>query len=130
VPSEADRWGLRAAIDAVVAHEYGVSRTEYERIVASFSHKSFAGAPALCLAAFDEFTAKGLDQFCRDYDPYSDIPRVTVLAQPVIRLPVLATKQHTLLPAGIGPEPTEGVSRRQTTRGKPWRQSRKASISS
>jgi hypothetical protein len=99
--------GLRAAIDAVVAHEYGGSRTQYERIIASFSHKSFAAAPALCLTAFDEFAVKGLDQFCRDRNPYWDIPRVTVLAQPVIRLPDLATKQHSLLPAAIGPDPAQ-----------------------
>ena len=45
----ADRWRLRAAMDAIVAQRIRArSRADYERILASFSHKSFTrGARAL-----------------------------------------------------------------------------------
>ena len=59
IAAEADRWRLRAAMDAVIAHAYGLDRAQYERVLASFSHKSFRAAPALCLAAFDELAAHG-----------------------------------------------------------------------
>ena len=59
VAAEADRWRLRAAMDAVIAHAYGLDRAQYERVLASFSHRSFRAAPALCLAAFDEFAQRG-----------------------------------------------------------------------
>jgi hypothetical protein len=52
VSLERDRWQLRAAIDAVVAQCYGLNRAQYERILGSFSHKSFPDAPVLCLDAF------------------------------------------------------------------------------
>ena len=58
-------------------HAYGLDRAQYERVLASFSHKSFPAAPVLCLAAFDELGRVGLTQFCRDRDPYYDIPLVT-----------------------------------------------------
>jgi hypothetical protein len=48
------RWTLRAAMDAVVARAYGLDRDQYQRVLASFSHRSFPAAPALCLAAFDQ----------------------------------------------------------------------------
>ncbi len=98
----ADRWRLRAAMDAVVAHAYRLSHAQYERILAGFSHKSFREAPALCLAAFDELACKGLTQFCRDHDPYCDIPLVTSQAPPVIRLPDTTVRQRSLLPARTG----------------------------
>jgi hypothetical protein len=99
ISTEADRWLLRAAIDAIVAHAYGISRAQYERVLASFSHKSFASAPVLCITAFDELDSKGHAAFCRDHDPYSDIPVVVRPAQPVIRLADTADAQHSLLPA-------------------------------
>ncbi len=82
-----DRWRLRAAMDAVVAHAYGLDRADYQRILDSFSHKSYPAAPPLCLAAFDEIASTGLAAFCRDHDPHSDIPLVTAIAQPAISLP-------------------------------------------
>ena len=103
IAAEADRWGLRAAMDAVVAHAYRLNHAQYERILAAFSHKSFREAPALCLAAFDELACKGLARFCRDHDPYCDIPLVTSQALPVIRLPNAVVRQRSLLPAGTGP---------------------------
>jgi hypothetical protein len=100
--AEADRWRLRTAMDAVVAQAYGLSRAQYERILDSFSHKSFPAAPELCIAAFDELEGKGLTVFCRDHDPYFDIPVVAKFAQPVIRMSVPSTHRRSLLPAGIG----------------------------
>jgi Eco57I restriction-modification methylase len=85
-PAENARWGLRGAIDAVVAHAYGLSRKQYQHMLASFSHKSFPAAPIVCLAAFDELAEKGLGAFCRDHDPYWNIPRVSATAAPVVRL--------------------------------------------
>jgi hypothetical protein len=103
IAAEADRWRLRAAMDAVVAHAYRLNHAQYERILASFSHRTFREAPALCLAAFDEHACNGLIRFCRDHDPYCDIPLVTSLAPPVLRLPDTAVRQRSLLPPGTGP---------------------------
>jgi hypothetical protein len=100
IAAEADRRRLRAAMDAVVAHAYGLCRAQYDRVLASFSHKSFQAAPALSLAAFDELENSGLAVFCHDHDPYSDIPLVTNLAQAVINLPDAGVAQRSLLPAG------------------------------
>jgi hypothetical protein len=86
IGADADRWRLRAATDAVIAHAYGLSRAQYERVLAGFSHSSFASMPALCLAAFDEFGDIGVARFCPGYDPYCDIPLVTTRARPVLRL--------------------------------------------
>ena len=86
------RWAVRAAIDAVVADAYGLSREQYEHVLSTFSHKSYPKAPELCLAAFDELHAIGLDAFTRKHDPYWDIPLNENLPQPVIDLPQLATE--------------------------------------
>ncbi|HVC60598.1 MAG TPA: hypothetical protein VND19_09595 [Acetobacteraceae bacterium] len=77
------RWRLRAAIDAVIAQAYGLTRSDYEHILASFAHKSFAAAPALCLAAFDALVARGPAAFCHAHDPYDDIRLVAAVAMPV-----------------------------------------------
>ncbi|MGA3400816.1 MAG: hypothetical protein ABSC95_16470 [Acetobacteraceae bacterium] len=82
IASEPARWRLRAAIDAVVAQAYGLARAEYEHILASFAHKHFPPAPALCLAAFDVLMARGLAAFCQAHDPYDDIALVTAFALP------------------------------------------------
>ena len=87
VASEAARWRLRAMLDAVVAQAYGLGRADYERILASFAHKHFPAAPALCLAEFDALTAQGLAAFCHAHDPYDDIALVTALALPTDRRP-------------------------------------------
>lgn len=87
------RWELRAAIDAVVADAYGLSREQYAHVLSTFSHKSYPKAPALCLAKFDELKRLGLDTFTKNYDPYWDIPLNENLPQPVIELPVLAQEE-------------------------------------
>jgi len=117
ITADTDRWHLRAAMDAVIAHAYGLSRVQYERILACFSHKSCTTAPALCLAAYDGIEGEGLAAFCLDHDRYFDIPLVTELAQPVIRLPAPPADRRSLLPAGTGSARACGVSRRQPTRG-------------
>jgi len=82
-----ERWEVRAAIDAVVADAYGLSREQYEHVLSTFSHKSYPKAPALCLAKFDELKVLGLEAFTRKHDPYHDIPLNENLPQPVIDLP-------------------------------------------
>jgi len=83
---DADRWRARAAIDTVIAAAYRLSRDQYERVLSSFTHKTYTGAPALCLAAFDELQARGLEDFARARDPYWDIPLPEGLPEPVIEL--------------------------------------------
>ena len=67
------RWLLRADIDAVVAHAYGLTASHYARILDAFSHKSFPTAPSLCQAAYEDYARLGLERFCRERDPYPDI---------------------------------------------------------
>jgi hypothetical protein len=88
LPTEDERWQVRAAIDAVVAVAYGLSRDQYAHVLSTFKHTSYPKAPELCLARFDELKAIGLDAFTRKYDPYWDIPLNENLPQPVIDLPI------------------------------------------
>ena len=57
------RWAVRAAIDAVVAQAYGLSREQYAHVLSTFSHKSYRKAPEYCLARFDELVEVGLEAF-------------------------------------------------------------------
>jgi N-6 DNA Methylase len=59
---EDERWAVRAAIDAVVADSYDLSREQYAHVLSSFSHRSYGKAPELCLARFDELRAIGLER--------------------------------------------------------------------
>jgi len=86
--SDDARWAVRAAIDAVVADAYGLDREQYEHVLSAFSHKSYPKAPDLCLAAFDELKAIGLDAFTKKHDPYWDNPLNESLPKPVIDLPI------------------------------------------
>lgn len=79
------RWPVRAAIDAVVARAYGLSREGYAELLASFDHRH-AWTIALCLAAFDELAAGGIEAFARRHDPDHDVPLVGTPARPVIEL--------------------------------------------
>jgi hypothetical protein len=83
-----ERWAVRAAIDAVVADAYGLSREQYAHVLSTFSHASYRKAPELCLARFDELKTLGLEKFTRKHDPYWDIPLNENLPQPVIDLPI------------------------------------------
>jgi hypothetical protein len=84
------RWAVRAAIDAVVAHAYGLTRDQYAHVLSTFSHSSYKDAPRQCLAAFDELQQFGLEAFTQKHDPYWDIPLNENLPQPVIDLPIPA----------------------------------------
>ena len=53
LPDPQARWRLRAEVDAVIAHAYGLDRAQYQHLLASFSHRSFPAAASWCLAAFD-----------------------------------------------------------------------------
>ncbi len=99
-----DRWQVRAAIDAVVADAYGLSRDYYVHVLSTFSHKSYPKAPELCLAMFDELKATGLDAFIKKHDPYWDIPPNENLPQPVIDFPVAEAEQLTVADPALGPQ--------------------------
>jgi len=95
--SDDERWGVRAAIDAVVAEAYGLSREQYLHVLGSFSHKSYPAAPERCLAAFDELMEMGLEAFSRKHDPYWDVPLNMNLPKPAIDLPLPGGKDDSLL---------------------------------
>jgi hypothetical protein len=59
------RWAVRATIDAVVVHAYGLTRDQYAHVLSTFSHSSYKDAPRQCLAAFDELQSLGLAAFTR-----------------------------------------------------------------
>ncbi|HET6194529.1 MAG TPA: hypothetical protein VFE12_02195, partial [Acetobacteraceae bacterium] len=77
----------------------GLDRVHYERLLGSFSHRSFRAAPALCLAAFDGIASVGLRRFCAEYDPYHDVPLVMTEARPAIRLAASCARSRSLLHA-------------------------------
>jgi hypothetical protein len=82
-----ERWLIRAAIDAIVADAYGLSRDQYAYILSSFTHRSYPKAPELCLDRFGELNVIGLEAFTKRYDPYWDIPLNENLPTPVIDIP-------------------------------------------
>jgi hypothetical protein len=84
--SDEERGRLRAAIDAAVAHAYGLDRDQYAHVLGSFPHTSDREAPKRCLAAFDEHIELGVEAFCRRYDPYHDVPIPERLPEPVLQL--------------------------------------------
>jgi hypothetical protein len=86
--SDDARWAVRAAIDAVVAEAFGLDRDQYAHVLSTFTHRSYPKAPELCLAAFDDLKATGLEAFTQKHDPYWDIPLNESLPQPVIDLPI------------------------------------------
>lgn len=86
--SESARKKLRAAIDAVVADAFSLSRDQLVDLLGTFSHKSNPEGPDLCLRAFDELRKIGLEAFVRAHDPYFDIPRNESLPLPVIELSI------------------------------------------
>ena len=109
-----ERWAVRAAIDAVVADAYGLSRDQYAHVLSTFSHASYRKAPELCLARFDELKQLGLEKFTRKYDPYWDIPLNENLPQPVIDLPIPG-EDGELAPIRRRRVPIDGSA--QTTKG-------------
>jgi hypothetical protein len=96
LPSDDDRWQVRAAIDALVADAYGLNRDQYAHVLLAFSHKSYPKAPSLCLEKFDELKRIGLDAFTKKHDPYHDIPLNENLPQPVIESPAIPAEGGSL----------------------------------
>jgi hypothetical protein len=90
-----DRWAVRAAIDAMVAHAYGLTRDQYAHVLSTFSHSSYKDAPRQCLAAFDELA----QPFPVRSSPFTafqqDIPLNEALPQPVIDLPGMANSEQS-----------------------------------
>jgi len=82
-------WFVRTSVEAVVADLYGVGRSEYERILSCFSHRSYPKAPFLCLDAFDDLQEIGIEEFARKHDPYWEIDLNENLPKPAIDLPNL-----------------------------------------
>ncbi len=118
VAGEWDRWRLRAAMDVIIAQAYGLDRAQYERVLGSFSHRSFKSAPEVCLAESDALASDGLAAFCKERDPYYDIPLVDSPAQPVINLSLLRGVQRCLPTGEFGSPPSAGVSRVKSIRGR------------
>jgi hypothetical protein len=87
---------LRAAIDAVVAHAYGLEREDYRHILTGFSHKARPSAPRQCLANFDLLSEHGPEVFFRRHDPFTHVPLVDELSQPDSDSP---TASATLMPS-------------------------------
>jgi hypothetical protein len=83
--TDAERWQVRAAVDAVVACAYGLSRREYACLLGTFRHKTQPRAAEWCLEKFDELRRVGEEAFARRHDPYWDIPLNPALpaAQPL-----------------------------------------------
>jgi hypothetical protein len=93
---------VRAAIDAVVAQAYGLSRDQYAHVLATFSHKSYPRTPELCLARFDELAELGLEAFTKKWDPYWDVPLNENLPEPVIELPGIGEQGSGIGDQGAG----------------------------
>lgn len=109
LPDDDSRQEVRAAIDAAVAHAYGLTRAQYEHVLSTFSHRSYPDAPALCLGKFDEYAVIGAAAFTRKYDPYWDIPLVETLPQPVIELPGVEAHAEEF---ALNPPPAASENRR------------------
>ncbi|HEY4042263.1 MAG TPA: DNA methyltransferase [Rhodopila sp.] len=56
-------WPLRAEVDAIVAHAYGLNRQQYDHVLRSFNHRACPEAVTLCLAAFDTARASAAGPF-------------------------------------------------------------------
>lgn len=104
-----ERWAVRAAIDAVVAEAYGLTREQYAHVLSTFSHKSYPNAPTLCLACFDDLKQIGLEAFTKKHDPYWDIPLNESLPKPVIDLPEIHRGE-----AGTTEYPTQKRARKKS----------------
>jgi hypothetical protein len=82
--TDVERGQVRAAVDAVVAAAYGLSRGEYADLLGTFRHASQPRAAEWCLEKFDELKRVGEDEFTRRHDPHRNVPLLTALPQPVV----------------------------------------------
>jgi hypothetical protein len=69
-----NRWAVRAAIDAVVAHACGLSRDQYAHVLSSFERTSYPRPLELCLAHQGELQSIELEAFTKKGDPRWGIP--------------------------------------------------------
>ena len=92
LPDDDTRWKVRAAIDALVADAYGLTREQYRHVLSGFSHVSHPAAPERCLAAFDELKSLGAEAFAKKHDPYWEMPLHEQLPQPVLDFPGLVNE--------------------------------------
>lgn len=88
LPEGPQRQRLRAAVDAVVAHAFGLTKDQFTYILSTFKHKTHPDDPTFCLRAFDELRDLGLAAFERHHDPYFDLPLDESPPLPVIELPL------------------------------------------
>ena len=79
-----ERQAVRGELDALIAHAYGVTRAQYERLLASASSGG-PGEPASArsLDAFDALARDGLEAFVERRDPYSQQALVMTLPRPL-----------------------------------------------
>lgn len=94
--TRADQITLRAAMDAVVAHSYGLSRDDYHHILTSFSHKVDPSTPEQCRVAYDALNEQGAAAFYRRNDRFAAVKLVDGLSQPDSEIP---TASATLIPS-------------------------------
>ena len=86
--SDHERWNARAAIEAVIADAYNLSRSQYEHILLSFSNRTFPKAVSMCLESFDELNSLGIERFSSKHDPYWDVALSENLPKPVLVLAI------------------------------------------
>jgi hypothetical protein len=90
------RVAIRCAIDAVVAHGYGLERDDYRHILGGFKHTADPSLPERCLADFDLIKKHGADAFYQRNDPFDHLPLVDAISQPARERP---TASATLIPS-------------------------------
>jgi hypothetical protein len=86
---EVERWSVRAALDALLAHAYSLDRELYQYVLSAFDHSAQPYAPRMCLDKFDELASIGWKAFTENHDPYWEIPLNQALPTPVIAFPGL-----------------------------------------
>jgi hypothetical protein len=82
--TEAERWEVRAAVDAVVAAAYGFTREEYACFLGTFRHRSQPRAAEWALEKFDDLLRQGEETFTRRHDPFWAVPLNPALPQPIV----------------------------------------------
>ena len=103
IAAEADRWRLRAAMDAVVAHAYRLNHAQYERILAGFSHKSFRTGSSALSCGIRRARRKGLRDSAATMIRIATFPLSRRRRCPSFACRYAVVRQRSLLPAGTGP---------------------------
>ena len=94
--TEEDKWFIRAAIDAVVAHAYGLSKVQYRYLLSRMNLKTLERTPEICLSVFQKLEETGINAFIKQYDPYWDIPLNINLPCPVLNLQNFSSVQSSI----------------------------------